>query len=463
MAFGKMSLLFGSILSSVFNSGVKSPEYNHALFFIGNGAYYSLSAQDSLKEPNQWDSYTNHSDFIRNFIPDSIVSDFTRALLEKEPHIFINAKTWNSFVRARLRAQQLFSALAISNPLDQIHIDNTTVIPTILSNQIEKELVLPDKGTQACNISAAARTTRWNHPLFFSNSSVESLKLLPIKQRLDAFKQKATILHPNLHTIFYYLYTFDPALWRVYNTGHGIYYITLKNINSSAIQTKNFVELNAQKLIAEGLPFHENTQEFAWVKQLDKIFSSTTTHWRIYISGHGSNLVTSPDGNIREEHCVEDNESIRCTRAQIAGMPSTYFKQLLQFFNEKIKVDRLIVSSCFTPASRLIQLLPGQFTFDLITPISTYIEVKSFSPIVYTSQYAPAWLSSNNNRQLEYTVHNSGDKARTPLLSFKKFSALLDTKISENLTSYMRNLYDPQAEQNPAIIYAGKNTVTQLK
>jgi hypothetical protein len=247
----------------------------------------------------------------------------------------------------------------------------------------------------------------------------------------------------------------------VYNTGDGLLYVTLKNANSSLIATHNCTELNPQQLLEEGLPQPAKTHEFAWINKLDQIFSATTVHWRIYISGHGSTLVPTADG-VTEEHCVENNDAIRCTRAQIAGMPSSYFKQLLQFFNEKITVERLIVSSCFTPAERLLKLANTPFHFDLITPISTYIEVKSFAPLIYTSHYIPAWLTNNNALQLEYDVHNSGDKNRTPILSFKKFAALLDTKISSELKSYMHNLYDPQAPQEPVVVYAGKNTAEKI-
>lgn len=457
MALGKISLLFGSLLTAVFGGRTaKEPEFNHALFFIGNGAYYALNATDSLNNPNPYDPYTTYDQFIRNFIPDSIVSDFTRALHEKEPHIFINAKIWNSLVRARNRAMQLFTALSIPNPLEQIYIDNTTVIPTHVSNQLEKELVLTNTGTQICNTSNAPRTTIWNHPLFFSINDTQTLKLLPLKKRLEHIKQKATILHPEFHRIFHFLYVFNPAEWRLYDTNMGMYYLTLKNGKQSTIATHNFTELNTQNALEDGIPEPSETQEFVWTQQLDKIFSQNTSHWRAYISGHGSKLVTTPSGTT-EEHCVESQGTRRCTRAQIAGMPSINFKQILQFFNEKIKTDRMVVSSCFTPAQRLLQLHAGAFNFDLITPIQDYVEVKSFAPLIYTSQYAPAWLTDTGTHKLEYIVHNSGDKDRTPIKTFKKFVVLLDTKVSD-LTSYMHNLYDPQQSQEPTIVYAGRAT-----
>lgn len=450
MALDKISLLFGSLAAAVFGPIAKEPEFNHALFFIGNGAYYKLSADESTKKPNPRDPYTTCDEFIRTFVPDSIVSDFTRALHEKEPNIFVNTKLWNSFVHARQRAVQLFAAISITNPLEQIFIDNTTTIPTYISNQLEQQLVLAHKGINACNTTGAPRTTVWNHPLFFSIDEIENLTLFPYKKRLEIVKQRATILHPNFCSIFHLLYVFEPSEWCVYDTGLGLYYLKLKKSKAAIIATNSFNELNPQELLEKDLPEQPVAQEFLWTQQLDKIFAQKISNLRIYISGHGSNLVSHPDGN-GEKFCVESADVKYCNRAQICGMPSNYFKKVLHFFNEKIKINRLVVSSCFTPAQRLQQLTQSTFNFDLITPISDYVEVKSFVPLIYTSQYVPAWLTNNNTCQLKYTVHNSGEKERTPLLSFKKFTTLLDKKLSD-LPSYMRNLYDPQAQQDPMIV-----------
>ncbi len=455
MAFGKLSLLIGSFAAAVFNGGNNPSGHSNALFFIGNGSYYSSNPEESVTNPERGDPYSNCNDFIRNFVPDGILSDFTRALHEKEPHIFITAKTWNSLVRIRKRAHQLFAELSIIHPLEQLYVNNTTIIPTPLSNRLEKEITINDQGSTVYSLANAPRTSSWRHPLFFGTTELQALIALPLKQRLEVFKQKATILHPDFYKIFHFLFVIDPSAWHLYHIGNGLYYITPEH-NEAEIATHSFSKLDIAYQLDHELAEPQKEQEFKWTQELPTIFACNKKPWRIYISGHGSNVQHTPTGNSKE-YCSETADH---TIAQIAGMPSKYLKEILTLCNEQIKVERVVVSSCYTPAQRLLDLLPAPYQFDLITPIAHYVPVSGYIPLIYTAHYKPAWISGKNKTELEYTVHNRTDG--TQKNTFKKFSTLLNTRISPDLKKYMHKLYDPADQQEPVVVLAGKHTIQKI-
>ena len=290
---------------------------------------------------------------------------------------------------------------------------------------------------------------------FFGTTELQALIALPLKQRLEVFKQKATILHPDFYKIFHFLFVIDPSAWHLYHIGNGLYYITPKH-NEAEITTHLFSKLDIAYQLDHELVEPENGQEFNWTKELATIFANNKKPWRIYISGHGSDLQHTPTGN-SEEYCTETRE---CTIAQIAGMPSKYFKEILTLCNEQINVKRVVVSSCYAPAQRLLDLLPTPYQFDLITPIAEYVPVSGYIPLIYTSRYIPAWISGNNKTELEYTVRNRTDGTQNS--TFKKFSTLLNTKISPELKNSMHKLYDPADQQEPTVVLAGKHTIQKI-
>ena len=53
MAFGKLSFLIGSFAAAVFNGGNNPSDHSNALFFIGNGAYYSSNPEESVTNPRR--------------------------------------------------------------------------------------------------------------------------------------------------------------------------------------------------------------------------------------------------------------------------------------------------------------------------------------------------------------------------------------------------------------------------
>ena len=100
-------------------------------------------------------------------------------------------------------------------------------------------------------------------------------------------------------------------------------------------------------------------------------------------------------------------------RAWIGGVPSLKFKPFLEFLDNKIKTEKLFISSCHVPAKRLLNLADKPLSYKIISPIASYDTVTCYVPFGYITSYTPAWLTPDQHPKVTYTLKPSESDACT--------------------------------------------------
>lgn len=434
---------------------------SRACFFIGNGAYYALSAQDSYDNPPAYDSHKTSKEFVENFSPDSVFSDFTRALFEKEQNIFVTHKTWNSFVHLINRIQNVFKDFGITKPLEQIFIDDKTQLPSTVQKTVQKNLIAPQCNPNDCyNID----TIPLYHPLLFYGPTEEQLADSSIQNRFDEFKKQCGLLHPYFSQLLHFLVLFNPSDWRMYDTKTGLYYLTPRTSYASGINVTTFTQLDTHAAYKSAPEITCTIHEDNWAFYMDQLFTPTHNTWQVYLTGHGSEPIFNKNETFEEQQ----NSKGQKMTAWIGGIPGVKFKPFLEFLDTHLKTEKLFLSSCHVPAKRLLKLVGRPVSYNIITPIATYDTVLCYVPFGYITYFKPAWLNANGNgngngkMEIAYTLKPSESDACTPL-NIPKYSSLLASDIeAQELRKNIDMFVKAKAFEAPTVIEAGSVKVEKL-
>lgn len=404
---------------SLFNSNY--PQTARACFFVGNGAYYALSAQEAVTTPPVYDSFKNSDEFLNNFQPDSIVCDVARAFYEKEPNIFMTYKTWASFVRLKERITNIFAAVGVTAPLEQIYIKDGGPL------------------------------------LHLADARV-------IKDHTD-IERHCKKLHPNLGNFFHYLYLFNSAEWRMYDTKVGLFYLTPESTTSMPIQISDFKEIDP--VFAQTKEFITQelfTKDYEWTNQLDHVFTPSSTAWQLYVTGHGNDPIL--DGtDFVEEKLFDTGSNKFYMYAWMAGMRSNKFVPFLQFIDTKLKTETLFMNSCYASADRIRKLLGtnGAPSFNIISPISTtFNSVTNYVFPLHTTTYVPACLTPQKTAVIENQVEDNNDPNQEPF-GVKKYENLLNlVDKPKELAQHINLFFREKPEETPSLIPAFSTKVKKL-
>lgn len=415
---------------------------SRACFFIGNGAYYAIR-NGKLFNPPTYDSFENAKDFVQNFSPDTIFTDFTRALHEKEQNIFVTYKTWNSFIHIIKRIKTIFAEFGITNPLEQVFIDANAKLPKDSANQIEKDFILPN-----CNLSDCYKddALAQEYPMLFYGPTSDKLTNIPANQKLDKFKKQSGLLHKNFSRFFYFLILFNPSEWRMYDTNTGFYYLTPRSTNTPSIRVTTFKQIDPKTAYETEQEITCKIDEENWAFHLDKLFESNRQNWQVYLIGHGSKPI-SLNNELVEEKIADNIQSL----AFMGGIPAIKFKPFLDFLDKKLNTEKLFVSSCHAPAERILRLANKTLSYTLISPISSYDPVTNYVPLGFISSYIPAWLTTEQKTKIEYTLKPSQSDEVTPL-NVPKYESLLSCNDNKSLRTYVDTFVLKREQDGPSFV-----------
>lgn len=428
---------------------------SRACFFVGNGAYYALRAEDSYDNPPAFDSFKSAKEFVNGFSPDSVFSDFTRALFEKEQNIFATYKTWSSFVHLINRIKGVFADFGITKPLEQIYIDNKAQLPEKAQKVLVKNLIAPGYTPNQCyNIDVIPLY----HPLLFYGPTAQELAHVAPQERFDAFKEKCGLLHPYFSRLFHFLLLFNPSEWRMYDTHAGFYYFTPRNAHTTGVNITGFTQLDPAAAYETEPNIACTIHEDDWAFHMDQLFTSSPINWQVYLTGHGSVPIQSGNQTVEEDY----NENGQRMTAWIGGIPGKKFKPFLEYLDKNIHTEKLFLSSCHVPAKRLLQLAEKALSYKIISPIATYDTVTCYVPCGYITSYIPAWLTSDQKMELNYTLKPSESDACTPL-NIPKYSSLLSVDSEEKvLRKHIDTFVKAKAFEAPSMIDANSTKVERL-
>lgn len=428
-----------------------------ACFFIGNGAYYAVSPGESVNNPPIQDSFKDTHEFINAFQPDSILCDVVRAFYEKEPNIFVTYKTWASFVRLKNRLQNIFTSVGVSNPLEQVYINDSISLDSNLESTLLADLktdtIHPDKDVISSKSSRA--------PIFYLPSTINT----------QDFNQKDLLqycgaLHPNFAKYFHFLYLFKPEEWRMYDTGIGLFYLTPHDSITPSINTRNFKPLNPSTADSTEFITQELfTKDYEWTKQLDQVFTPSNTSWQVYVTGHGSDPIQDGNDYVEEKLC-KDEQGEYYIHAWMAGMRSNKFAPFLHFLNTTLKTETLFINSCFTSAERTKNLISKDQapTFTIVSPIATtHNSVSNYVFPLFTTTYVPSSLTQDKKAIIETELRDNNDD-NGQVFSVNKYESLLT--VTHNRQELLENIhlfFQNKPDDSPSLIAAYNNQVEKLQ
>lgn len=432
------------------------PQNARACFFVGNGAYYALSAQESTTTPPVDDFYKNPHEFLTNFQPDSIICDTARALFEKEQNIFLTYKTWTSFIRLLNRIKSLFASVGISEPLKQIYIKDTHEITASLEKQLKEKLIV----NNIRQTDLKQETAKEYAPLLFFPDKKITKDILSNK----LITNYCGALHPDFAKVFHFLYIFNPSEWRMFDTKTGLFYLTPQSSPYMPIQTSHFKQIDPATAQTEDFIQQESwTKEYEWTTQLDQIFTPSSTAWQLYVTGHGNSPIADGDTEV-EKKLFDTGSNTFYMYAWMAGMRSEKFAPFLKFIDSKLNTDTIFINSCFASAERVKKLLGKKEapSFNIISPIATtYNSVSNYVFPLYTKTYIPAWLTEQQTPYIQNEVRDNNDPNEKPF-GINKYENLFKIKDKKKLAENINLFFREKEGEAPSLIAAHQNNMEKL-
>jgi hypothetical protein len=451
---------YGVLIGLGHTTGSQVP--HRALFMIGNGAYYALTAQESSCTPPVKDSFDTPKEFVTNFMPDSIICDIARAFHEKEANLFMTYKTWASWVHLQERIKEIFASFNIHKPLEQIFATGETKIASSFKKQLAHDLIVKSVYDKMAKKDTAFQNMR--QPLLYFGPSPDTVTQTTAQERFEYVQQNAGILDQRFSELFYLLYVYNPKEWHVYDTNVGLLYFTPRNISAQPISTASFTPLNSADILSPTYIQNEIfTTDHIWTEQLYSLFSPTISAWNLYVSGHGSEPIIE-GGQPKEEGLYTNKTESFQAFAWIAGMRSSHFTPFVRYAHNCLPTRTLFLNSCYAPADRLHRLAGKEtaLNYTIVSPVSTFEPVSNYVPCMQTMTYIPAWLSQTGTTVIKNKLYASDQQRSDDLAVASKFNAIFEHKDHQAMRKTIDNFFRAKPFQTPTMVVAGNMHVEKI-